>query len=207
LAGQAVATTPTLPAKVQAIAFSPNGRLFATAGGEGKVQVWDLQGALVSTFKAHPTWISQVYFTSDSQHLIAIAPGLSSGSTVQRWSLEGQLVETVHQGQFRDGSHFSDLASHTFTNSTHNRFVSVFDSKAFLWGLDGEIATLEGRPTPPDFVSLLLNCFTQLRNLVIGGDRLFITLQVNQQIALIITVGTESLIILWTLFQADGDRT
>lgn len=164
LEGRAIGTTPALPAKVQTIAFSPDGQLLATAGGEGNVQLWTLQGEPVSTFKAHPTWVSQVYFTPDSQHLLAIAPDLANTSAVQRWTLDGQAVETIQPGRFRDGSSFSDLASYTFANRTGDRFLSVFDSTAYLWGLEGEITTLDGRSgwfsppsTQPDTIQISLD--------------------------------------------------
>ncbi len=61
---------------VRAVSFSPDGRWFATAGGDGRVLVWDVAGRKV--FKAlpgPPTGFHGVAFRPDGKRLAAIAGG------------------------------------------------------------------------------------------------------------------------------------
>ena len=86
------------------VAYSPDGRLLATAGGgmyqrdtPGEVRLWDTATAKeLMAFQAPPAWVYQVAFSSDGRVLAA-----SCGDGVVRlWSTTGSLITQLsgHNG-------------------------------------------------------------------------------------------------------------
>lgn len=79
------------------IAFSPDGRLFATvsgefAGGEGDetVKIWTRDGRLLNFMQGHIDSVMDVVFDPEGR---IIASGAKDG-TVKLWSLNGRLIRT-----------------------------------------------------------------------------------------------------------------
>lgn len=57
---------------VKAIAFSPDGKLLATAGDDGLIQIWDMDSRkLVRTMSAHRWTISSLSFLADENTLVS----------------------------------------------------------------------------------------------------------------------------------------
>lgn len=75
------------------IAISPNGRILASDGGYGKINLWNLRtGQLLRTLSGHTESVMSVTFSSDSQTLV------SSGSDrkIRIWRLNnGDLLRTL----------------------------------------------------------------------------------------------------------------
>ena len=72
---------------VNDVAFSPDGRLIASCAGN-VVKLWNLEGALIRTFRGHTEIVNSIAFSPDGQYL---ASG-SDDRTVRLWSMDGQLV-------------------------------------------------------------------------------------------------------------------
>ncbi len=155
LAGNRIARSPQIPTGIHALQFSPKGDSIAIAGGS-MVHLWDFRSKELVAFKAHPSWVNDVYFTPDGDRLITITPpsqgGLtvdldSSGGLVKLWDLRGNQLAILDKGLFRSESdNYSTNALRQVFSSKSGRFVSPFSEVAFLWDVKGnQLATLQGR--------------------------------------------------------------
>ena len=112
---------------VQAMAYSPDGVLLATADRSGGVFLWEaLSGRDYMTIDAHPASVTSVAWRADANML---ATACEDGQ-IRLWELEnGKLVKNW-------GAHGGGVASIEFTRD--GRIVSVGrDKVAKLWTTDG----------------------------------------------------------------------
>jgi WD40 repeat protein len=66
------------------VAFSPDGKILASAGDDQTVILWDVaSGKELATLEGHSDWISDVTFSPDSK-LMATA---SEDKTVKLWNV------------------------------------------------------------------------------------------------------------------------
>ncbi len=69
---------------INALAFSPNGKLIATAGINEVVRVWRVSdGKLARALKGHKGWVTTVAFFPDGQWVVSG----SSDKTIRLWRL------------------------------------------------------------------------------------------------------------------------
>jgi WD40 repeat protein len=80
---------------ILSVAFSPDGKLLATAGVAGEIQLWQVaDGKPLLSWKAHIRWILSVAFSPDGQ-IIASA---SDDRTVKLWDAQtGQLLRIFQE--------------------------------------------------------------------------------------------------------------
>ncbi len=79
--------------EVNSVAFSPNGKYFATGDSYGRVQIWNaLTGRELLTILGHDDWIRSVAWSRDGQTL---ASG-SDDKTIKLWDVQsGKCVQTL----------------------------------------------------------------------------------------------------------------
>lgn len=135
---------------VNSVRFSPDGNLFASAGDDGLLKVWQtVSGTLVHTFRGHTTGINQVAWSSDGNTIFTT----SSDNTVKVWHLnnpgertfatgeagpwcaplspDGQLVAPVNSDR-----HF---ALFDLTNGRKFLFLDSISANAAIFSSDGKL--------------------------------------------------------------------
>ncbi|MEH2206789.1 MAG: NACHT domain-containing protein [Nostoc sp.] len=80
---------------VWAVAFSPDGKLFATGGSNGVVSLWETaSGREILTYKGHTNWIRSIAFSPDGATL---ASG-SADHTVRLWDINTGECRNTFEG-------------------------------------------------------------------------------------------------------------
>jgi WD40 repeat protein len=119
--------------RVNGVAFSADGRLFASGGGLGVVKVWDLTTAKqILTLHVSPGVVHPLAFSPDGRLLAAASTlGTSSPSELTVWETSaGRAVATWvgHTAIIRDLA-FSPDGQH-LASASYDRTVKVWDSRA-----------------------------------------------------------------------------
>lgn len=113
---------------VHAVAFAKHtSDLFATAGGDGKVTVWNrARGEIQGNFRGHKGYIRGLTFSRDGKWL---ASGGQDGR-ICVWSLETfRLKETLQQ-------HTNTVYSLAFSPDGHHLVSGSFDRQVIHWTFD-----------------------------------------------------------------------
>ena len=78
---------------IWSVAFSPDGKLFATGDSNGLVSLWEATGRReILTFKGHTSWVMSVAFSPDGQTLASC----SNDQTVRLWNISsGECFHTL----------------------------------------------------------------------------------------------------------------
>jgi WD40 repeat protein len=85
-------------ARVNSVAFSPDGRLLASSSDDRTVKVWDLAGGQVwRNLEGHTDWVTAVAFSPDGK-LLASA---GEDRTIQVWDLDSGMVRHHLKGHAR----------------------------------------------------------------------------------------------------------
>ena len=117
---------------VTSVAFSPNGKLIATASGDTKVKLWKLDSiASIGTIEEHEHWIFHIAFSPNGK-LIATASG---DTTVKLWKLNTTLVNSFQE-------HSSWVVSVAFRPDGKVIATSSDDTTVKLWKPDRNMTIL-----------------------------------------------------------------
>lgn len=69
---------------IRAVAFSGDGRRFATGGWDGLIKIWSSEGTLLKTLYGNDWPVHQLIWSNDGRHLVS----LTRERTTQLWSLD-----------------------------------------------------------------------------------------------------------------------
>jgi WD40 repeat protein len=88
--------------QIYRLAFSPNGKIVATASWDRSIKLWNaVDGKLIRTLDGkHNSWILGLNFSPDGKMLVSS----SQDKTAKIWSVEGNLLYTLidHKGDVND---------------------------------------------------------------------------------------------------------
>ncbi len=133
--------------RVNQIAWSPDGKMLASAGEDHSLRVWSAKGQLITIFGRHANRVDSVAWSPDGA-LLASASSLDG--TVRLSSPTGEFVRTL---QFSPTS--ADGATRLFWSPDgKNLGILYSDSVVDIWTRDGKIAFSSNRQT------MLVNGFT-----------------------------------------------
>ncbi|MCU0515794.1 MAG: hypothetical protein MUC60_02805 [Oscillatoria sp. Prado101] len=120
-------TLPDGGSWVTGAAFSPDGQIIATAGGDGTVKLWDLEGVLLAVIAGHSDRVWKVGFSPDGQ-IIATA---SADSTAKLWHRDGTELATL--------AHTGWAVSISFSPDGQTVATGSWDKTVKVWQLDGTL--------------------------------------------------------------------
>ena len=117
---------------IETIAFSPNGRILASAEGSNGIRLWHVEsGTLLSTLKA--ATLSKVLAFSPDNHLLATG---SSDGIVQLWDITaiGRRPIRTFEGNAND----TELKAIAFSPDGKSVVSAYLDGAVRLWEVDSE---------------------------------------------------------------------
>ncbi|BAY41482.1 WD-40 repeat-containing protein (plasmid) [Nostoc sp. NIES-2111] len=116
---------------VGSVRFNPEGNLLVTASDDDYIRLWNLEGKLVTKFKAEQDGVVTVRFSPDKAKNLIVTGG--KDGTIKLWTRTGDWLN--RRKPFK--GHSQAIRSINF-NTAGNKLVSAGDDgKPILWDLDG----------------------------------------------------------------------
>lgn len=133
-------------ASVMSVGLSADGQIIATAGRDGTVKLWNLEGQELRSFPGDNNWVTNITFGFNDQLLVA---GSKDGK-VRLWNLQGKLLDTLE-------GHRSKI-THLGFSSDGKKLASTADNEAaILWNFDLDDLLVRGCNWLHDYLTNNLN--------------------------------------------------
>ncbi|MDF5720148.1 MAG: CHAT domain-containing protein [Rhizonema sp. PD37] len=115
---------------VNAVAFSPDNQMIATASDDTTVKLWRRDGTYITTLPGHTNEVWGVTFSPDSQMIVST----SRDKTVKLWRRNGTLLTTLH-------GHTGFVTAVAFSPQGNIFATASVDKTVKLWRSDGTLLT------------------------------------------------------------------
>ena len=149
---------------ISSLAFSPDGKLLASAGGyrTDDIRLWNTgTGELVGSLPGHRAWVSALQFSADGRRLYSA----SADQTIRLWDVAARRLERTLHGP-RD-----EVWSLAFTDQGTNFISGCKDGTLACWPLD-----------PPPSGARRHELMTDARHLGYA-DRASVAFRLNKEVA------------------------
>ena len=148
---------------VRTVSISSDDRIIASAGDDGIIKLWNLDGSLKNTIEAHqgvnyclrikdetveePRGINDINFSPDNKTIASVG----ADGSVKLWNLEGSPIKTLRESQIPESEdsfcqlYSPPVGSVSFSADSKVIAFSGNENTVQLWKPDGfVITTLEG---------------------------------------------------------------